>query len=360
MSIASITWFVASTGLPAYSSQGSCTAATEMDQCVFTELPMNTSTTAASLTAGIWNTIHAAISDRLDAWLDSYGKVQSMSNHRLQLKFAAVLASVSIVSSAHAQIQLNDSNPSGVIVSLRPQPTFVFAQDDKKPVAKDDAAKDDKEASDADKKSDDKSDDEKKDADKEDADKTEIDKKDGTGKDDEVKSAAGANTTGSSEAGRLAPITMESVKAPIGAANISVVEIGTKILPDDQAAKQMVPRIPLPGGQDRAFSGLTYRWQAANICHLPLYFEEPMLERHGQQCCPTWMQPAASGGRFLSNVILYPYKATLHPACENRYTLGHFRPGSGAPCLQDTLPWSADAALVQAAATTAVFVGLPW
>lgn len=238
-----------------------------------------------------------------------------------------MLASGCIATGAQAQIELNDSNRSGVIMSLRPQSAVYVAQESgDKPTAKDDAAQAEKAGND-------------KDADK---------------KDD------ASNTPQTSDAGRLSPITMESVRAPISAVNISVMDIGTKVLPEDQAAKQMVPRLPLPGGQDRQLAGLTYRWQAANICHLPLYFEEPMLERHGQQCCPTWIQPAVSGGKFVSNLLLYPYKATLHPAFENRYTLGHFRPGSGAPCLRDSLPWSTDAALVQAGATTGVLVGLPW
>lgn len=281
-----------------------------------------------------------------------------MSRQTLRLGFASLLASVAFTSIAQAQIELNDSK-SGVMGTLRPQSalksgatqsvtTAVPLQVTPQPaylVSQQQAGTAVPPAGDAAKPS------------------TDIDRKDGTGTDDEVKSAAGAPAaaaTGGSEAGRLDPITMESVRAPIGAANISVSEIGTKVLPEDQAAKQMVPRVPLPGGQDRMFSGLTYRWQAANICHFPLYFEEPLLERHGQQCCPTWIQPAVSGSKFLSNLVLYPYKATLHPAFENRYTLGHFRPGSGAPCLRDTLPWSTDAALVQAGAATAVVVGLPW
>ena len=269
-----------------------------------------------------------------------------MTTHKLRLGFAALLASVAIASSAQAQVELNNSNPSGVIVNLRPQSAFYVTQEGAtKPTSKDDATAKTEQAADEEKAAD------KEKQDKEAADK-ESEKKDDLNSDD--------NKSPKSESGRLSPITMESVKAPIGAANISVMDIGTKVLPDDQAAKQMVPRLPLPGGRDRALAGLTYRWQAANICHLPLYFEEPMLERHGQQCCPTWIQPAVSGSKFLSNLILLPYKATLQPACESRYALGHFRPGSGAPCLRDTLPWSTDAALVQAGATTAVFVGLPW
>ncbi len=183
---------------------------------------------------------------------------------------------------------------------------------------------------------------------------------DGTGKDDKVKTAQDGAAPAGETGGRLAPITMESVRAPIGAADIDVDDIGTKVIPEDVAAKQAPAVMSLPGGADRAFGCLTYRWQAANICHWPLYFEEPMLERHGQQRVPECIQPAVSGTKFLGNVVLYPYKATLWPAFESRYTLGHFRPGSPAPLLRDTLPWSPQAALVQGAAVTGVVVGLPW
>ena len=162
------------------------------------------------------------------------------------------------------------------------------------------------------------------------------------------------------QGGQLAPIAMESVRAPIAAANISLANIGNNVLPPDEASKEVAAVQPLPGGQERAFNPLTYRWQSANICHWPLYFEEPMLERHGQQICPPCLQPAVSGGKFFTNLFLYPYKATLQPACESRYTLGHFRPGSCAPLLKDTLPWSPRAAVVQGAAVTGVAVGLPW
>lgn len=169
--------------------------------------------------------------------------------------------------------------------------------------------------------------------------------------------ASGATTT---EPGRLSPIAMERVGAPIRAADVMLENIGTRVLPEDVAALQLHRTIALPGGNDRAFGCITYRWQSANICHWPLYFEEPMLERHGQQRVPACIQPAVSGSKFLSNLLLYPYKATLWPALESRYTLGHFRPGSTVPCLRDTLPWSPRAAAVQGAAVTAVAVGLPW
>lgn len=179
----------------------------------------------------------------------------------------------------------------------------------------------------------------------------------------ELGGAAGAAQVGDlppASTGRLTPIMMQGVREPIGAADISVEQIGTQVIPEDQAAKLGAAVMALPGGQERGIGYVTYRWQATNICHWPLYFEEPMLERHGHQRCGPIVQPAVSGAKFLTNVALYPYKATLWPALESRYTLGHFRPGSPAPLLRDTLPWSRRAALVQGAAVTGVAVGLPW
>lgn len=208
----------------------------------------------------------------------------------------------------------------------------------------------------------------KKELDKKDLDKRDLEKKDSdedttkleAKKDPDAKSGGKNQSDKPTKSGGLAPITMQSVRDPIGAANISVAEIGTKVLPENEAAKERIASQTLPGGAERGFSYVNFRWQASNNGSLPLYFEEPMLERHGQQLCPTYLQPAVSGTKFLSNLILYPYKATLHPALECRYSLGHFRPGSAAPCLRDTLPWSPRAAVVQGFAVTGVAVGLPW
>lgn len=165
----------------------------------------------------------------------------------------------------------------------------------------------------------------------------------------------------SRKGGMLAPLELEPVNSPISAANIMVDQIGTHVIPEDSAAKTFnKPVAALPNGEDRALAYRTYRWQAANICHWPLYFEEPMLERHGVQRVPECLQPAVSGSKFLGNLVLLPYKATLQRPLESRYTLGHFRPGVTPPALRDSLPWSPRAAVVQGFAATGVVVGLPW
>lgn len=80
-------------------------------------------------------------------------------------------------------------------------------------------------------------------------------------------------------------------------------------------------------------------WVPPCFCHQPLYFEDPMLERHGQEAgC---MQTAVSGGRFFFTVGALPYLMVGESPCECVYPLGHFRPGSCVPLRVDRppLPW---------------------
>ncbi len=51
------------------------------------------------------------------------------------------------------------------------------------------------------------------------------------------------------------------------------------------------PAVPIFRGDD--FSYTDFHWAASNLRHRPLYFEDAMLERHGQAYCPL-IQPAAS------------------------------------------------------------------
>jgi hypothetical protein len=160
--------------------------------------------------------------------------------------------------------------------------------------------------------------------------------------------------------GLVQAMELAGVRTPLSAPDIRPIAQRGNIFPEDQAAALTHGVVPLPNGEDRGIACLAYRWQAANVHYGPLYFEEPMLERHGQECVGPVVQPALSAGKFLGNVALMPYKATLHRPLESRYALGHFRPGSPAPMLRETLPWSTRAALVQAGAVTGVAVGLPW
>lgn len=98
---------------------------------------------------------------------------------------------------------------------------------------------------------------------------------------------------------------------------------------------------------------IQYGWVASELRHRPLYFEDAMLERHGQMRHPL-VQPMASGARFFLTFPVLPYALVVDPPCPAQSTLGHFRPGSGAPLLLQRPPFQANAGLVEAS----VWVGL--
>lgn len=80
----------------------------------------------------------------------------------------------------------------------------------------------------------------------------------------------------------------------------------------------------------RNFCDTTYTWKASGLCHKPLYFEQPRVERYGH-AVPAPFQPLVSGAHFFVTVPLLPYKMILEPPLECVYTLGYYRPGSCAP-----------------------------
>ena len=162
-----------------------------------------------------------------------------------------------------------------------------------------------------------------------------------------------SSTPKSTTSGGLQPKPSNDVLEAISAPNIMTE--GTT--PDSAAAKRGLDRVGLP--QDRGWMLNQAHWQSSNICHLPLYFEDAMLERHGHQRFPA-LQPMISGSKFMASIILLPYLTTRHHPNENRYVLGHYRPGSCVPALSDTLPWDRRAAAAQALGVTGVLVGLPW
>jgi hypothetical protein len=152
------------------------------------------------------------------------------------------------------------------------------------------------------------------------------------------------------------PLTM----APLTVANTSVADVGTRVLPKNATVGRMSDAIRLPTGMTRSTPFVPYvkLWEAAPICHQPLYFQDSMLERHGHERFPC-LQPVASGVRFFGTVPVLPYLMTLHPPKENLYNLGHYPVGTAAPCLRERPPYDEHALKVQALTTTAAVVGLP-
>lgn len=136
--------------------------------------------------------------------------------------------------------------------------------------------------------------------------------------------------------------------------------IGNGESPTDQASLAINETIPLPEGYDRVGNWMQsqVRWQASNTFSHPLYFEDAMLERHGQRC-KHCCQSLVSGARFFTTLPLLPYVSTIERPCECYHTLGHYRPGSRAPCLIQRPPLQRDALLNEAAYLTGAFLIFP-
>lgn len=78
-------------------------------------------------------------------------------------------------------------------------------------------------------------------------------------------------------------------------------------------------------------------WQAPNICHHPLYFEDIGLERYGQDA--GLLQPVLSGVHFFGRVQTLPLQAMFQRPRSCDYPLGHYRPGNENPYLNYSFPW---------------------
>ena len=108
----------------------------------------------------------------------------------------------------------------------------------------------------------------------------------------------------------------------------------------------------------RQFPGFIYQWEASNMYHYPLYFEDPALERYGHtRGCIS--QPVASIARFGTQLVFLPYQMTLDPVCTPMYTLGWYRPGDCAPKLHYQPPLNGTAALVEVGVVTGLFFAIP-
>jgi hypothetical protein len=156
----------------------------------------------------------------------------------------------------------------------------------------------------------------------------------------------------------LAPNIPRQMRLEVTSPNTNTEAVGTGLLPDNIAAISAPSSIGLPDGAVRGMATQQVYWQPADVCHFPVYFEDAMLERHGHV---RWghAQPVVSGVKFLSTIPILPYLTTMHPPCEPRYNLGHFRPGTCAPVLMDHVPWDRRAATVQALSTAGFWVAAP-
>jgi len=121
-----------------------------------------------------------------------------------------------------------------------------------------------------------------------------------------------------------------------------------------------VPEDWVPLGA-RSWSPQRKYWSAAATCHLPLYFQDPMLERYGHSVenyigakgrfftYPVdnhkqttqrnqIAQPFASAGLFAFQILTLPYALIMDPPWEAQYDLGYWRPGDKIPTDMYYLP----------------------
>lgn len=114
-----------------------------------------------------------------------------------------------------------------------------------------------------------------------------------------------------------------------------------------------VPEDWVPLGT-REWSPQRKYWAAAATCHMPLYFQDPMLERYGHNVekfigpagrffsYPVdnhtqttqrnqMAQPFASVGLFAFQILTLPYAMVMDPPWEAQYDLGYWRPGDKIP-----------------------------
>lgn len=125
---------------------------------------------------------------------------------------------------------------------------------------------------------------------------------------------------------------------------------------------RIVPKsCPLsPEGENfpaREFAGTNFTWTASNLCHNPLYFEQPGLERYGHTIGP--LQPVLSGAQFLVTIPALPMLMAIDPPNECVYALGYYRPGSCAPRKWSPIPYSTRGALATGGIATALVFLIP-
>ncbi len=148
--------------------------------------------------------------------------------------------------------------------------------------------------------------------------------------------------------------------APLATPNTKIEGIGTGIHPEDVTKDRLPPSQPLPNGETRTGNwGLQAKqWVPGGFCHQPLYFEDPMLERHGHVRYPH-LQPAVSGLRFFGTVPMLPYLATQRHPLDDVHTLGAYRPGTAAPVLRYRAHYDPVALRNQFIATAGTAVAIP-
>jgi hypothetical protein len=114
---------------------------------------------------------------------------------------------------------------------------------------------------------------------------------------------------------------------------------------------------PEEGQTERLSADSLFAWEASNLYHNPLYFQDPALERYGH--VHPGVQPFVSLTRFGVQVLGLPYQSVIDSPHTKVYPLGWFRPGDPAPHLCYQIPLNPEAAAAEAAAITTGFLLVP-
>ncbi len=148
---------------------------------------------------------------------------------------------------------------------------------------------------------------------------------------------------------------------PLAAPTIATKEIGNGRVPDGFRGDDEAPAQPLPESADQrgeVWNWSVCNWVAADTFSNPRYFEDRMLERHGQERCGV-LQPVASGARFFVTVPMLPYLMAIREPCDREYTLGYYRSGSPVPVMLQRPPYERRAMLTEAAVAAGAIIAFP-
>lgn len=110
--------------------------------------------------------------------------------------------------------------------------------------------------------------------------------------------------------------------------------------------------------QPRAFESVVFNWEASNLYHNPLYFEDAPLERYGHTHHAA-VQPFVSTAKFGVQLLGLPYQMTIDPIHKRMYPLGWYRPGDFVPYKYYQIPLNKKAGLVEAGFMTGMFFLFP-
>lgn len=124
-------------------------------------------------------------------------------------------------------------------------------------------------------------------------------------------------------------------------------------------------------GDSRPWMLASYEWDAPATRHLPLFFEEPNLERLGytNRCylrsrgtgprTAECLQPLVSGLHFFGSIPFVPYIWGYQSGCEPVYTLGVDHPGSPVCHRKHHIPLSLRGSLYEAGFVTGLVFLIP-